>query len=131
MTSLDEYYRILELEPGASLEEIHQGYRDLAMVWHPDRFLNHPRLQQKAHKKFQQINEAHQQLRCCKHTAIPVTSPINSDSKNAPSSHPQTDSNKFYRKPSNKAKAESKKQTNCDYIPFNNLNRKDVFMWLD
>lgn len=57
------YYRILDLEPGASPEEIHQGYLDLTWVWHPDRFAGHPRLQQKAHCKLQQLNEAHERLR--------------------------------------------------------------------
>ncbi|MBC6422907.1 MAG: J domain-containing protein [Hormoscilla sp. SP5CHS1] len=63
MTDVAHYYRILELEPGASLEEIHQGYKDLAIVWHPDRFVQFPRLQQKAHEKMRQINEARDRLR--------------------------------------------------------------------
>ena len=40
--------RILEVEPGASLEEIKQAYRDQTKVWHPDRFANDVRLQKKA-----------------------------------------------------------------------------------
>ncbi|MBO1348037.1 MAG: J domain-containing protein [Hormoscilla sp. GUM202] len=63
MTDVAHYYRILELQPGASLEEILQGYKDLAIVWHPDRFVQFPRLQQKAHEKMRQINEARDRLR--------------------------------------------------------------------
>lgn len=63
MTDVAYYYRILELEPGASLEEVTQGYKDLAIVWHPDRFVQFPRLQQKAHEKMRQINEARDRLR--------------------------------------------------------------------
>lgn len=59
----ERYYRILDLEPGASPEEIHQGYIDLTWVWHPDRFVGNPRLQHKAQCKLQEINEAHAQLR--------------------------------------------------------------------
>ncbi len=59
----EKYYRILDLEPGASPEEIHQGYIDLTWVWHPDRFVGNPRLQHKAQCKLQEINEAHAQLR--------------------------------------------------------------------
>ena len=63
MIDVAHYYRILELEPGASLEEVTQGYKDLAIVWHPDRFVQFPRLQQKAHEKMRQINEARDRLR--------------------------------------------------------------------
>lgn len=48
---IDQYYRILELEPGASLEDVNQGYKDMVFVWHPDRFANHPRLQKKSSRQ--------------------------------------------------------------------------------
>lgn len=59
MPDVDRYYRILELPPGATLEEIRQAYRDLAVVWHPDRFMHSPRLQEKAQAKMKEINEAY------------------------------------------------------------------------
>lgn len=59
---MDRYYEILGLEPGASPEEVKQAYRDLAKVWHPDRFPNDPRLQQRAHEKLKDINEAYERL---------------------------------------------------------------------
>ncbi len=68
MYALEHYYSILELEPGGSLEEINQAYRDLAFVWHPDRYTHNPRLQQKAEAKLQAVNEAHEHL-CCHRTA--------------------------------------------------------------
>ena len=66
MTSseLERYYRILELEPGATLEQINQAYKDLVFVWHPDRLpKDNPRLQHKAHEKLKLFNEARDQLR--------------------------------------------------------------------
>lgn len=63
MIEAERYYRTLDLDPGATPEEIHQGYLDLTWVWHPDRFSGHPRLQQKAHCKLQELNEAHARLR--------------------------------------------------------------------
>jgi hypothetical protein len=63
MLNVERYYRILELEPGASPEDVHQGYLDLTWVWHPDRFAGNPRLQYKAQCKLQELNEAHAQLR--------------------------------------------------------------------
>ncbi|MTJ51513.1 molecular chaperone DnaJ [Anabaena sp. UHCC 0253] len=66
MTSseLERYYRILELEPGATLEEINQAYKDLVFVWHPDRLpKDNLRLQHKAQEKLKLFNEARDRLR--------------------------------------------------------------------
>src|SRR5262245_36955609 len=57
-----QYYRILEVEPGASLAEIKRSYRELAKVWHPDRFPNDIRLQRKAQEKLKQINLAYERI---------------------------------------------------------------------
>ncbi len=64
MQDLQCWYKALELEPGASLEEVNQAHRDLALVWHPDRLpKDMPRLQEKAHAKLQEINNARDRLR--------------------------------------------------------------------
>ncbi len=55
----DEYYRILGLPSGASLAQVRQAYRDLAMVWHPDRFPPDSRLRQKAEAQMKLLNEAY------------------------------------------------------------------------
>lgn len=52
----------LGLQPGASAQELKAAYRDMAKVWHPDRFAHDPRLQQKAQEKLKEINDAYQQL---------------------------------------------------------------------
>ncbi|MBD2568458.1 MULTISPECIES: pentapeptide repeat-containing protein [Anabaena] len=67
MSELERYYRVLELEPGATLEEVNQAYKDLVFVWHPDRLPkdNH-RLQKKAQDKLKAFNEARDQLRSLK-----------------------------------------------------------------
>ncbi|MBW3587671.1 MAG: J domain-containing protein, partial [Cyanobacteria bacterium 0813] len=62
MADINRCYEILEIEPGSSLEEIKRAYRDLAFVWHPDRFAHNDRLQQKAHQRLTEINEAYEQL---------------------------------------------------------------------
>lgn len=64
MDDLDQYYRILGLERGASLEAVNQAYRDLAFIWHPDRIpKDNLRLQQKVQEKLKEINHARDQLR--------------------------------------------------------------------
>ena len=62
MADINRCYELLEIEPGASLEEIKGAYRDLAFVWHPDRFAHNDRLQQKAQQRLTEINQAYEQL---------------------------------------------------------------------
>ncbi len=57
---IDRCFGMLGLKPGASQEEVTQAYRDLANVWHPDRFTGNPRLQRKAEEKIKEINSAYQ-----------------------------------------------------------------------
>jgi hypothetical protein len=56
-------YRLLGLAPGASPEDVKTAYRDLAQVWHPDRFPENERLREKALTNLQRINEAYAVLR--------------------------------------------------------------------
>jgi hypothetical protein len=56
-------FEILELDPGASPDEVKQAYKDIVSVWHPDRFSNNPRLKQKADEKLKEINTAYETLK--------------------------------------------------------------------
>ncbi|PLZ27163.1 J domain-containing protein [Fischerella thermalis] len=62
MDDLEQYYEILEISSNASINEIKQAFRELAQIWHPDRYAYNPRLQQKAESKFKDINLAYQKL---------------------------------------------------------------------
>ena len=53
---------ILDLPAEATTEDIKRAYRQLAQVWHPDRFPNNPELQRKANAKLAIINEAYNAL---------------------------------------------------------------------
>ena len=53
----------LGVKPGASEEEVTQAYRDLAKVWHPDRFADNSRLQKKAEEKLKEVNAAYEYVR--------------------------------------------------------------------
>lgn len=53
---------ILELPPSATREDVRRAYRELAKVWHPDRFQGDERLRQKAEGKLKDINEAYRVL---------------------------------------------------------------------
>lgn len=60
---MSKCYELLGVAPGASPQELKAAHRDLAKVWHPDRFAHDPRLQQKAQEKLKEINEAYDLLR--------------------------------------------------------------------
>src|SRR6478752_3003932 len=53
-----DYYKILNLDKSASEADIKKAYRKLAREHHPDLNPN----DKEAHKRFQQINEAHEVL---------------------------------------------------------------------
>ena len=60
--SIEQCFQILAVPMDASLEEVKGSYRDLAAVWHPDRFSGNPRLEKKATEKLQEINAAYETL---------------------------------------------------------------------
>jgi hypothetical protein len=76
-TDLSKAYELLGVKPGVSNRELKAAHRDLAKVWHPDRFVHDPRLQEKAQEKLKEINEAYELLISGK-TPRPATSPRSS-----------------------------------------------------
>src|SRR2546430_3856823 len=51
-------YQVLEIEVGSSEEAVKTAYRELVKVWHPDRFPNDPKLQERANFKSKELNRA-------------------------------------------------------------------------
>jgi curved DNA-binding protein CbpA len=135
MFDSQRYYQILELPLGASFEEVHQSYRDLVTVWHPDRFVHYPRLQKKAHHKIQEINEAHNQLRCLKKTSLETDPPTPSSKKSSPSpqtSHTKTHPEDFYQQKVNQPQQPNSKKDPKPYQQSSyQSNYKDLHTWLD
>lgn len=64
VANTDAAYKILEVEPSATDEEIKKAYRKMAMKYHPDKvsYLGED-FQKAAHEKFQKVNEAYEQLK--------------------------------------------------------------------
>lgn len=56
-------YKIMHLEPGASLAEVEKAHRDAAWLWHPDRFPHEPHIQEKARARIREINVAYERLK--------------------------------------------------------------------
>jgi DnaJ family protein B protein 4 len=52
-----DYYKVLQVERGASDDELKKAYRKLAMKWHPDK---NPSNKKEAEAKFKKISEAYE-----------------------------------------------------------------------
>jgi hypothetical protein len=63
---LEDCYRLFDLEPKASDEELRNAYRDLTKVWHPDRFAHDPSLRRKSEEQLKKINEAYETIRAAR-----------------------------------------------------------------
>lgn len=59
---LEECYRVLDLDAGATDEEVKTAWRDLTKVWHPDRFGHDREVQRKAEEKLKAINDAYERI---------------------------------------------------------------------
>ena len=61
-TDFGKAYEVLGVKPGVSVRELKAAHRDLAKVWHPDRFVHDPGLREKAQEKLKEINAAYELL---------------------------------------------------------------------
>src|ERR1035437_2148323 len=57
-SSCQTFYVKLGLPVEATQAELKQRYRDLCVVWHPDRFENNAKMKDRATKEFQEIQQA-------------------------------------------------------------------------
>lgn len=63
MAGTGRYYRVLELRPGATLEEVKEAFRGLAKEWHPDLYPYDETMRVHCVEKMARINEAYDVLR--------------------------------------------------------------------
>jgi hypothetical protein len=59
---IEKYFQVLGISKHATPEEVKQAHRDMAKVWHPDRFPGDPRIQKKATENLTEINIAYEGL---------------------------------------------------------------------
>lgn len=58
-----ECYRILDVPPNATEDQIRHAWRELNKVWHPDRFGQDEALRRRAEEKLKEINRAYEILK--------------------------------------------------------------------
>lgn len=129
MSANERYYRVLGLEPGATLEEVNQAYKDLAFIWHPDRIPNdNPRLQQKANEFLKEINTARDRLRSYLQKKTVATPPPASP---PPPPRPQSSENtRYWGADFRQANLREKDLSGRDFrnANFTGANLSDAFM---
>lgn len=81
----NEHYRVLDLAPGASWNELRAAYRTKVRAWHPDRFQGDAAAKQLAEDRTKSINLAYKQL--AKYFRAHGTLPV--DSRPAPIDPPR------------------------------------------
>ncbi|BAZ44842.1 heat shock protein DnaJ domain-containing protein [Chondrocystis sp. NIES-4102] len=59
MNNISQCYAILGIQPKASPEATKKAYRNLAKIWHPDRYTDNPALKAKAEIEIKKINQAY------------------------------------------------------------------------
>ena len=61
--SIESCYKLLDVDSDCTSAELKKAHKELAQVWHPDRFGTNEALQEKALKKIQEINSAYDQIK--------------------------------------------------------------------
>ena len=59
MNDIAQYYAVLSIDSAASPETVKKAYRNLAKIWHPDRYVHDSRLKAQAEIEIKKINQAY------------------------------------------------------------------------
>ena len=114
---MEQYFEILNIKPGASIEDVKRAYKAQDKIWHPDRFPSESaHLQKKAHQMFQKVTAAYKKINDayiihkysktsnCKRKSAQYAKTSKESTRTAPESNPQKIKNDFWVHNSNLAK---------------------------
>ena len=63
MENLAQYYAALNIDSAASLETVKHAYRQLVKTWHPDKYVDNPKLTSQAEVEIKKINQAYSAIK--------------------------------------------------------------------
>ena len=63
MEEISQCYALLGIKHNATPEEVKKAYRNMAKVWHPDRYTNDSVLKAKAEVEIKKINQAYASIK--------------------------------------------------------------------
>ena len=63
MDDIVQCYAVLGIKPNATPEAIKKAYRNMAKVWHPDRYTDNPQLKAKAEIEIKKVNQAYAEIK--------------------------------------------------------------------
>ncbi|MEM7594171.1 MAG: DnaJ domain-containing protein [Cyanobacteria bacterium P01_A01_bin.83] len=73
MNDISQWYGVLGVSPTASPKTIKEAYRELAQLWHPDRYVDDPELKARAESEIKEINQAYSEIKA--HLSAKVNAP--------------------------------------------------------
>ena len=86
MDDIVQCYAVLGIKPNATPEAIKKAYRNMAKVWHPDRYTDNPQLKAKAEIEIKKVNQAYAAIKAYVANGNKQVTPQNNVSVNHPRS---------------------------------------------
>lgn len=102
MKDISQWYGVLGVNLTASPKTIKAAYRELAQLWHPDRYVDDPELQSRAEEEIKEINQAYGEIKA--YLAAKIDSNFQTDTR-------YTHSSKYTSKYNRHSKINKTKQT--------------------
>ncbi len=97
MDDIFQYYAILGIKQTATPEATKKAYRNLAKVWHPDRYVDNPTLKAKAEAEIKKINQAYAAIKAYTDHPHQIVEPNISNSPKSRISKQQNTSESHYQ----------------------------------